>query len=245
MPFLLLPILHKIRWERVTVILITPFWPHQFWFPLLLCMSACSLLLLPAFLELLTELGDRIWHPEPQTLYLRAWFLDGHLHWSGNVHQQYRIAYQVAKKSPQGGPLALSGSVSPHAWAQQRGLVPENRTSLLFRLSPLLEDVKPHSQLCQGVRIHYRCLPSPCGRALCLLGLLWTYPPIQSITPEWDLNRVLMALTKLPFESLASCSLSLLSMKVAFLVAIISRRRVGELGGRRRHDGGLPLYHVP
>ncbi|XP_069596830.1 uncharacterized protein [Ranitomeya imitator] len=45
----------------------------------------------------------------------------------------------------------------------------------------------------------------------------------------WDLNLVLSALTKEPFEPLHSASLKLLSLKTAFLVAITSARRVGDI----------------
>eukprot|EP00063_Salmo_salar_P059803 XP_014034638.1 PREDICTED: zinc finger protein 226-like [Salmo salar] len=46
---------------------------------------------------------------------------------------------------------------------------------------------------------------------------------------SWDLDVVLAALAKPPFEPLESASLKHLSMKVAFVVAITSMKRVGEL----------------
>lgn len=61
---------------------------------------------------------------------------------------------------------------------------------------------------------------------LILEGLLCKYSSIQPITPQWDLNLVLTSLMNSPFKLLASP----LSMKVAFLVAITSARRVRELG---------------
>ncbi|XP_077120915.1 uncharacterized protein LOC143775974 [Ranitomeya variabilis] len=45
----------------------------------------------------------------------------------------------------------------------------------------------------------------------------------------WDLNLVLSALTREPFEPLHSASIKLLSLKTAFLVAITSARRVGDI----------------
>ncbi|XP_070597157.1 histone deacetylase 7 isoform X17 [Erythrolamprus reginae] len=53
-------------------------------------------------------------------------------------------------------------------------------------------------------------------------------PPIRRF-PSWDLQLVLKALTKPPFEPLRSIPLRLLSLKTAFLVAITSARRVSEL----------------
>ena len=46
---------------------------------------------------------------------------------------------------------------------------------------------------------------------------------------HWDLDIVLSALARPPFEPLESTSLKNLSMKVAFLLAITSTKRVGEL----------------
>ena len=45
----------------------------------------------------------------------------------------------------------------------------------------------------------------------------------------WDLNLVFSVLQKLPFEPLHHASLSLLTKKLIFLVAISSARRVSEL----------------
>lgn len=63
-----------------------------------------------------------------------------------------------------------------------------------------------------------------------LKGLVKTYPPVNKPTLTWNLNLVFSALTKTLFEPMASCCLICLFMKVAFLVAITSGRRVGEVG---------------
>ncbi|XP_039218894.1 uncharacterized protein LOC120316851 [Crotalus tigris] len=49
-------------------------------------------------------------------------------------------------------------------------------------------------------------------------------PPKVHRYPSWDLHQVLQALVSSPFEPIATCLLKLLSMKVAFLVAITSAR---------------------
>ena len=49
------------------------------------------------------------------------------------------------------------------------------------------------------------------------------------MVPSWDLGLVLAALTQPPFEPLESISLRCLSQKVAFLLAVASTKRVGEL----------------
>lgn len=49
------------------------------------------------------------------------------------------------------------------------------------------------------------------------------------MVPSWDLSLVLEALRSSPFEPLAEVSLKWLSMKTAFLLAMASAKRVGEL----------------
>ena len=47
--------------------------------------------------------------------------------------------------------------------------------------------------------------------------------------PAWQLNVVLQELTKSPFEPLADVDIEWLSLKVAFLLAVTSAKRIGEL----------------
>ncbi|XP_043402597.1 uncharacterized protein LOC122465823 [Chelonia mydas] len=61
-PIPLLPqVLRKIHWNRTTVILITLFWPHQFWFTDLLRLSIHTPLCLQTLWDLLIQ--DQCWHP--------------------------------------------------------------------------------------------------------------------------------------------------------------------------------------
>lgn len=55
------------------------------------------------------------------------------------------------------------------------------------------------------------------------------FPQIRAPTPIWGLNFVLNSLMKPPFEPLAKYWLLYLSVKTAFLVAIISAHGIGEL----------------
>ena len=52
----------------------------------------------------------------------------------------------------------------------------------------------------------------------------------------WDLGRVLSALEQGPFEPQESVSLQWMSLKVAFLLAITSAKRVGELQALSVHE---------
>ncbi|XP_044128693.1 uncharacterized protein LOC122922220 isoform X1 [Bufo gargarizans] len=54
-------------------------------------------------------------------------------------------------------------------------------------------------------------------------------PTLRSRSPTWDLNLVLNNLMCSPFEPLEDCSIKLLSFKTAFLIAITSAKRLGEI----------------
>ncbi|KAL2095682.1 hypothetical protein ACEWY4_007830 [Coilia grayii] len=62
-----------------------------------------------------------------------------------------------------------------------------------------------------------------------LKGALRLRQPRRSRVPKWDLPLVLQALCDAPFEPLLTVDVSWLSMKTAFLLAITSAKRVGEL----------------
>ena len=62
-----------------------------------------------------------------------------------------------------------------------------------------------------------------------LKGALRLHPPHAVRVPSWDLPMVLEALCSPPFEPLDQADLRWLSGKTAFLLAITSAKRVGEL----------------
>lgn len=65
--------------------------------------------------------------------------------------------------------------------------------------------------------------------SLFLRGARRLCPPMVPRAPVWDLPLVLEALCRPPFEPLAQADLRWLSCKTAFLLAIVSAKRVGEL----------------
>jgi hypothetical protein len=67
---------------------------------------------------------------------------------------------------------------------------------------------------------------------------LLTYPPKQTLVPEWQLPEVLDALSRPPFEPIDQIDIKYLTIKTAFLVAIASSGRTCEL---KAFDRG-PLY---
>ena len=64
-------------------------------------------------------------------------------------------------------------------------------------------------------------------------------PPSKSLLPSWSLPLVLSKLVESPFEPLEKCSLKLLSFKTAFLVALASGHRVGDLHALSIEEGNL------
>ena len=62
-----------------------------------------------------------------------------------------------------------------------------------------------------------------------LKGARRLHPPRPPRVPSWDLDVVLDALCRPPFEPMARTDLKWLSYKTAFLLAITSAKRVGEI----------------
>ncbi|XP_068110248.1 uncharacterized protein [Hyperolius riggenbachi] len=63
-------------------------------------------------------------------------------------------------------------------------------------------------------------------------------PAVRNLYPQWDLPTVLRGLAKPPFVPLEQCNLTNLTLKIVFLVAIASARRVSEIQAL----GWLPPY---
>ena len=62
------------------------------------------------------------------------------------------------------------------------------------------------------------------------------------MVPPWDLGLVLVALTEGPYEPLETASLEALSFKTAFLIMVISSRRVSEIQALSADKYFLTLY---
>ncbi|MPC95382.1 hypothetical protein E2C01_090590 [Portunus trituberculatus] len=72
-------------------------------------------------------------------------------------------------------------------------------------------------------------------------GFAMSAPPRSPCIPAWDLPLVFNSLTKAPYEPLRLASLQDVTLKVSFLLALASARRVSELHGLSaevRHSRG-------
>ncbi|XP_054826487.1 uncharacterized protein LOC129323798 [Eublepharis macularius] len=138
------------------------------------------------------------------------------------------------------------------AWCRQRALDP-----FLAPLSDILEflwEVKQKGLSNSSVKVYLPAISafhppidkksvfSHYSARLFLRGLNNLFPPIRALIPQWSLPLVLARLMSKPFEPLASCPLRFLSMKVAFLVAATSARRVGELAALSCEPPYLKLH---
>ena len=124
-------------------------------------------------------------------------------------------------------------------WCAARAVDPVHCavTTVLEFLQSLLDSGRSHSTL----RVYVAAISSlhdrvdsatvGCHRlvSLFLRGALRLRPPTAMRSPAWDLPLVLEALSSPPFEPLGQGGLKWLSMKAAFLLAITSAKRVGEL----------------
>lgn len=83
-------------------------------------------------------------------------------------------------------------------------------------------------------------------------GVFNRNPPVRTLTPSWELEVVLNALQKAPFEPMKSASLKHCTLKTVFLVAISSARRCSEIMALGRNEpylrfeaGGVRIRPVP
>lgn len=87
------------------------------------------------------------------------------------------------------------------------------------------------------LRVHIAALSSFLHKRLALdpwvirfiRGAERVHPSVRIRVPPWNLSLVLEALTKPPFEPIEDISIKFLSLKTAFLVAITTARRIGEI----------------
>lgn len=124
-------------------------------------------------------------------------------------------------------------------WCSDRGVDPISCSvpTILEFLQSLLDEGRSPSTLkvyvaaisCNHARVDGCTVGGHTLVSLFLRGARRLRPPLIPRSPVWDLPLVLDALCHPPFEPLARVDLKWLSCKTAFLMAIVSAKRVGEL----------------
>lgn len=74
-----------------------------------------------------------------------------------------------------------------------------------------------------------------------LKGVFNSRPPKVRLLPEWNLEKVLVALQKKPFEPLSKVGLKMLTYKTVFLIAITSFRRCSDLQSLKIGEGSINI----
>lgn len=72
-------------------------------------------------------------------------------------------------------------------------------------------------------------------------GVFHSRPPQKRLLPEWNIEEVLEALQKKPFEPLKKASLKLLTYKTVFIIAISSFRRCSDLQALRLGERSVSI----
>jgi hypothetical protein len=101
-----------------------------------------------------------------------------------------------------------------------------SHVSALSQCLPLYEDVT--------IGIHPWVAKWVSGRRM-------SHPPRHLVYPPWDLGLVLSALTEHPYKPLHKASLVAITLTTAFLISVISARRVSVLHALSRDPAYLTL----
>lgn len=131
-------------------------------------------------------------------------------------------------------------------WCRDRGQDPVQCpvASVLSFLQGLLNRGRSPSTLkvyvaaisCRHIEVDGGTVGSNKYISLFLKGARRLHPPRRPVVPPWDLTMVLEALKSPPFEPLAEVGMKWRSMKTAFLLAMVSAKRVGELRALSVHE---------
>lgn len=226
--------LQKILAHPTWVFLVTPWWPHQPWFPLLLRLSQRTFykfLPHPDLLILRTVKRDSppsSQHPVAGTDNL------GHLSLRFSARTQdtirnsrkpsSRLSYErkwncflrwlpLTSPPPSSAGLPVVFNFLLHL--ADAGLSLSSLKVYLSVISAYHTEVDGHSVFSHPLAKRF------------MRGLLLTQLPDRQLCEAWDLPLVLCCLTHHPFEPAGTCELRLLSLKTLFLVAITSAHRVG------------------
>ncbi|XP_039179600.1 uncharacterized protein LOC120299160 isoform X1 [Crotalus tigris] len=229
--------IRKLLLEQAEVILVVPHWPRWRWFADLMDLSLSPPWRIPPSRIALSRESPTSRSPVASTSHLAR-------EWESLVRQSYSseiISMIQASRRRSTNRIYDATWRNFCQWYITKNLRPL-RVSIPDILEYLLEGLNKglsHSTIRRQIAAlstvlmcdNLHSLSQHPAVAAFLKGAINTRPPTVHRYPSWDLPKVLQALSMSPFEPLGSCSLYFLSLKVAFLVAITSARRISELAG--------------
>ncbi len=124
-------------------------------------------------------------------------------------------------------------------WREKKIIVPHDCT--LRDLLDFLQSLLEHGLSCSTIKVYVAALSAYRGPVegmslgmhhlirKFLKGVSRLRPSRKAMVPQWDLNLVLSSLSCAPFELLTDAAIKWLSLKLAFLLATATARRVSEL----------------
>ncbi|XP_057713573.1 uncharacterized protein LOC130929952 [Corythoichthys intestinalis] len=216
--------LRRVSLEGHSLLLVAPFWPARLWFPLLRSLCVGEPWCLPERRDLLSQLGGQLWHPDPRRLRLhvcsvRRTLLNAR---APSTRLQYAGRWRLFVK-----------------WCGDRGDDPVSCSvpTVLDFLQSLLDIGRSPSTLKVYVAAisahHAKVSGGSVGNhglvATFLKGAMRLHPRRCPRAPVWDLQLVLDSLCRPPFEPMDAAGPQWVARKAAFLLAVASAKRVGEL----------------
>ncbi|CAM4608132.1 unnamed protein product [Leuciscus chuanchicus] len=231
-PVKILPMmLCKIREEKAAVTLVAPNWPNQPWFADLVELLAGRPWEIPLRKDLLSQASGSIWQPPCvavagllsglDTLHLRALRTIAEAQ-ALSTRRLYALKWVVFSK-----------------WCQDVGIDPGSCSvsDILRFLQYRMDEGSLPSTLKEYEAAIAAFHPSVDGQSIgrhasvtrFLRGARRLCPARPPSVPPWDLTLVLEALSRPPFEPLASIAIKELSIKTALLLALASAKRIGDL----------------
>ncbi|KAM4807615.1 LOW QUALITY PROTEIN: uncharacterized protein WCC33_005133 [Rhinophrynus dorsalis] len=213
LPFAMIPrTLLMIRQQAASVVVVTPFWPTQPWFPPLLELSVDFPRLIPTFPLLLTDpYGDQGFSESAQTLLAESW--------APGTRTMYRSAWSAWSR-----------------WCVERDLDPVstspinvvNFLSVLFDSGKAYRTINSYRSAISAGHIPVDGIPIGQSVLVCRLmrGIRFSRPQsrYQSL---WNVNDVLHFLEVWPTNNLLS--LKQLSAKLTMLLCLVSLKRVSDV----------------
>ncbi|CAC5402811.1 unnamed protein product [Mytilus coruscus] len=219
------------------VYLIGAQWPKRHWYTEILQLLIACPIRLPEMDNLLSQAKMKIFHPNPEILNLTAWLLSTDVlkqGFSQSARTLLSASWQDGTKKDYSSKFEKFNS-----WCGERQIDPysANLNQVADFLAYLFHSGLQYRTIAGYISMLSAVLPPvqnfPVGQHLNIVriikGVFNSRPPKVKILPEWNLDLLLQALGKKPFEPMQEVDLKHVTLKTVFLVAITTFRRCSDL----------------